>query len=135
VSLQVQLTAELVAGPAQISNSFFPSGTTTIPFGLQPNPKGYSVDTGPQRPLINSPNAFQTLSGIGSGQSVTQASTFYLRTGGLPFQVRLTYLGDATPKVMYVSGVLLLEPPQQSPLTLVEVQGGGQIEYWASGLQ
>jgi len=134
VGLQVVLTAQLVIGPGQVSDSYFPSGSTTIPIFLNPTPKTYAVDTGPQRPQVNSPSAFVALSGIGSGQTVTQASYFYFRCQ-TPVQLKITYLGDATQYIRYVNGVVMEECDPTHPITSVQIQGSGQVEYWACGLQ
>jgi hypothetical protein len=132
--LQLQFSGQLVAGPAMVSDSFFPSGTSTIQLSTAPSPKQYAVDTGPQRPLVNSPSSFQTLSGIGAGQTVTMASFLYFKSL-TPVQLRLTYSGDATPKVRYTNGNVIEEFDPAHPLTLLEIMGSGQVEYWACGLQ
>jgi hypothetical protein len=135
VALAASLAAQLIAGPTGASDSNFPSAVDNMPFGLNPNPKQFTVDTGPQRPNINSPSpTFVALSGIGAGQSVTQAQTLYFRSL-IPMQIRLTFQGDATPKVLYVQGAVLLEFDISHPLVLLEASGSGQVEYWAAGLQ
>ena len=133
MGLQVQLQALLTVGPAAVSDSFFPSATTQIPIFLNPAPKSYAVDTGPQRPNVNAPS-FAALSGIGAGQTVTKASFLYFRSTS-PFQLRLTYDGDATAKIRYVNGVVMEEFDPTHCLTLLEILGSRQVEYWACGQQ
>lgn len=134
MGLQAQLQAILTVGPAAVSDSFFPSGTSTVPLFLNPSPKQYNVDTGPQRPQVNSPNTYAALSAIGAGQTVTQASLLVFRSN-VPVKLRLTYLGDAVPYIRYVNGLVIEEFDPSHPLTLLEMQGAGQVEYWACGLQ
>jgi hypothetical protein len=134
VSNAASLAATLIAGPQQVQDTQFPSATVNIPFGLLPTTKAYNVDTGTQTPQVNSPSVFVTLSGIGTGQTVTQALTLYVRCL-IPMQIRLTFSGDATPKVIYLQGVLLLEASVAAPITLLEAMGAGQVEFWASGNQ
>jgi hypothetical protein len=130
----VQLTATLLAGPTTVTDNQFPSGTTNLPFGLNPPQKAYNVDTGVMVANVISPVAFVALGGVGPGGSVTQAQTLYVRTL-TPVQVRLTYLGDVTPKIRYLGGATLEEADPAHPITLVEVMGSATVEYYAAGLQ
>jgi hypothetical protein len=127
--------ATLMAGPSTSNDgSVFPSGNTIIPLDLIPVQKPYVVSTGRQLPTVQSSGGFTALSGVGAGQSVTQAHTVYVRTQS-PFMFRVTYLGDAVPKVRYTSGLWIEEVDPTHPVTLLEVQGTGQVEYLCVGNQ
>lgn len=127
--------ATLMAGPSTSNDgSVFPSGNTIIPLDLAPAQKPYVVSTGRQLPMVQSPSGFQALAGIGATSSVTQAHTVYVRTQA-PFMFRVTYLGDATPKVRYTSGLWMEEADPSHPIVLLEAQGTGQVEYLAVGNQ
>jgi len=138
----VSLEATLTEAPASSSDgSTFPSASTTIPFGLRTAPSGKPVaaSTGRMLRTINSPAAFVTLEGVGSGDTVQQADTVYARVRSGGFQLRVTFANPAAPlspivSVVPIAGVLLLEPDAMSGfyITKLELQGSGQIEYYAS---
>jgi hypothetical protein len=135
MGLQVQIAGTLVAGPAQSTDTTFPSTVTNEPFNLNPANKSYNVTTGMNVVSANSPSSFETLPGIGGAVGpVTQAKVLYLRTV-VPMQFRITYTGDATPKVRYVNGISIEEVDLSHTITLVEVQGAGVVSYWACGDQ
>lgn len=135
----LSLTGTLVEGPPTACDDAFPAGSTDIPFELNTGACGKQVgaSTGRQLLTLNSPAAFVTLSGVGPGQTVTQALTAYLRvrTGG--FQFRVTYNGFGVPALLPSSGLFIHEADQtqNAYITKIEVQGAGQLEYYASGLQ
>jgi len=135
--LQVVLTATLVAGPAQVSDSYFPSTTKNIPFTLNQVPKQYSVDTG-SVVNINSPYPTYTpIDSIGTGGQVTQVLTLWCRTQA-PMILQLTIAnpnGGTFTSNIPIYGTLLLEFPNNGYLTALSVTGAGQFEYWASGIQ
>lgn len=134
MTLQLQFAGQLVTGPAS-SDTTFPGGVSNIPLLTNPSPRPYNVTTGDQAVMVNSPSSFVTLPGIGGTVGVTQA-TFLLMRVNVPMQIRLTFSGDATPKVFYVGGLFgPLETDPSKPITLVEVQGSGTVEYLATGNQ
>lgn len=138
MSLQVSLQAQLTSGPSDSSTSGqFPSGTDVIPFSLAQDPKSYSVRTGTQQASVQSPLAYVALSGIGAGQSVTQAQLLYLRTN-TAMNVRVTRTDPTNPvaTITFVArpqGLLFVEASVDSPITLVEVEGAGTVEFAAFG--
>lgn len=125
--------ATLAAGPTVVSDgSQFPSGSTTIPFALNPAQKPYVVETGRVLPTVNTANAYQIMQGIGTGGPVTQAHTLYVRVAA-PMKIRITQNGVTN--VVLLNGVLLLEFDPSNPMTLLEINGSGQVEYAAWGNQ
>lgn len=135
MSLVVTLSGELVAGPSSASDNQFPSGTDTCPFNLNPSPKSYAVRTGVQQVQVASPTSFVALGGIGSNSSVTKASLLYLRvqTG---MDVRITRdnpAGGSFVTTEHPGGLLIYECDPAQPITLVEVQGSGGVEFAAFG--
>jgi hypothetical protein len=130
MSLQVSLTGTLVAGPSASSDNAFPSGTATIPFNLNPDPKGYSVDTGKNVLSLNSPSAFVALPGVGALGPVTNAELVYFRTQ-VGIDIRLTTSAGAV--VVHPAGLLIWETDPAQPITLIEAKGAGTIEYYACG--
>jgi len=139
------LDATLTETPQGASDSSaFPSATTTIPFGLNtaPNAKPVQASTGRILRMINSPNAFITLDGVGANDVVQQASTFFARVRSGGFQLRITFANPAVPlspivSILPLAGALLFEPDSASGffITLLEVKGSGSIEFLASGMQ
>jgi hypothetical protein len=132
------VNAQLQAGPPTVGDgSVFPSGQTNIPLDLNPTPqKPYAVSTGRQLANVSSPNSLQTLPGIGTGSTVTQGHTLYMRTNG-SFLVALTMNGIAGGAVQefQLAGLVVLEFDQNKYLTLLQVQGTGTIEYLVVGNQ
>ncbi len=141
---QVTISGSLIESPPACCEApGFPSSTTAIPFGQSntPCPKPAPVSTGAKVRNVQSANAFVALSGVGANDDVTQADTVYIRVrSGSSFQARITTnnpLGSPIVAVIPFSGLLLFEPDAVAGfyVTLLEVQGAGQIEYFASGLQ
>jgi len=135
MSLQVSLTGQLVAGPSASSDNQFPSGTDTTPFGLVQDPRQYAVRTGTQQVNVNSPSSFTALGGIGSSSSVSSAFLLYMRTT-IGMDVRITRVNPAGGSFVtteHVAGLLVYECDAAQPITLVEVQGAGQLEFAAFG--
>lgn len=136
----VTLLGNLTSGPQGICEGGFPSGIFQVQFGLAGSCPG--AGTKPAlvsaygTPNINSPSSYVTLPGVGSSSTVTQANTLYMRTT-VPFLVRLTFAtpggGSDTVSVVPVLGLLILEPRSDGYLKLIEAQGIGSIEYYASG--
>ena len=131
----LQLTATLMAGPQGSSDCSFPSGVSTVSFGLLPSTKSAGVSTGLHNKSVNSASSFVALDGIGSAETVTQGNTLYLRTT-TAMQIRLTMQPASGPDVVsivYVQGAMLLELPSTNYLKLLEAQGVGTVEYLVSG--
>lgn len=81
------------------------------------------------------PAAYEELSAIGAGADVPLADTLYIRSES-DILLRLTYQsGGESPTVVVlpVKGLFILELQSSRLLELVEVQGSGQLEYFASG--
>ena len=134
---QCSLSATLVAGPAQVSDSYFPSATKTIPFQLNNVPKQYNVDAGS---VVNVNSAYPTyapIDSIGSGGQVTQVQTLWCRCNtNLILQLTITNPnGGSFTSYVPIYGTMLIEFPANAVLTALAVSGSGQFEYWASGLQ
>lgn len=134
------VTGTLLEGPVAAQDGQFPAATSSTPFslntGAQPKPVG--VSTGIKLRSVNSPSAFVALSGVGATDDVTQADTVYMRVQSGGFQFRVTFHNPAGPNIVSVlpaSGLFVFEPDAGSGyyVTLLEVQGSGQIEYYASG--
>lgn len=131
------LSGSLTAGPSAAVDNQFPSGVTSVPFGLNPGNKPYNVDTGRNVANVLSPSAYAALGGIGTLGPVTQAVTLYLRTT-TPLTIRLTTAVPSSADLLSVlplNGILILEFPSDHYLKLVEVQGSGTVEYYVSGNQ
>lgn len=132
---QVTLSGQLVASPASVSDSGFPSGVTSVAFNLFPAKKPINVDTGVMRPIVNSPASFVTLPGVGAGGPVTQGTTLYLRSS-TPMQIRTTTAVPSAADVVAIetiSGLKIVEYDAAHYLKLLEIQGSGPIEYYVSG--
>lgn len=138
MSTQVVLNAQLIAGPAQVSDTYFPSATKTIPFTLVQVPKQYNVETGAVLTINSAYPIYFPIDAIGSGGQVTQALTLYCRTN-TTLLLTLTMINPQTAgtitSVLPLYGALLLEFPNNGYLTGLSVSGSGQFEYWASGIQ
>jgi hypothetical protein len=138
MGLQANLTALFQSGPGVVTDSQFPSGVTTIPFGLNPPQKQFNVDTGVMRSMVNSPSSYSALGGIGPASDVSQATTLIVRTQ-VQMLIRMTFAnpagGSDIVSVEPISGTKMCEYPANGYLKLLEVQGQGQLEYYACGLQ
>jgi|HubBroStandDraft_5_1064220.scaffolds.fasta_scaffold74692_1 hypothetical protein len=136
----VTLDATLNETPRRSSDSpGFPSASTSIPFGLNGCPdKPVCASTGRILRQLNSPSAFVTLDGVGASDVVTMAATVYARVRCGGFQLRVTMhnpLGSPIVSVVPFAGVFLFEPDVANGyyVTLLELQGVGAVEYYASG--
>lgn len=137
----VTLDATLTETPRGSSDGpGFPSASTSIPFGLNgcPSEKPVQSSTGRILRQVNSPSSFVTLDGVGASDVVTMATTVYARVRCGGFQLRVTFhnpLGSPIVSVVPFAGVFLFEPDVASGyyVTLVELQGVGTIETYASG--
>lgn len=136
----VTLLGNLTAGPQGVCEGGFPSGVLQVAFGLAGSCPGAGTKPALKKfwtsQEVNSPSAFATLDGIGSGQSVTQANTFYFRST-VGVLLRLTFAdpggGPDIVSTVPVKGLLVLEPSEAGYLKLLEAKGQGKVEYFASG--
>jgi hypothetical protein len=141
--MNVTIDGRLVEGPTSANEApLFPSGSTLVPFTLNAgsSPKPAQVSTGAKVRTLASPNAFVSLSGVGATDDVTQADTIYIRVVQGGFQFRVTYHnpnGSPIVSVLPSAGLIVLEPDAEGGyyVTLLEAQGAGQVEYFASGPQ
>lgn len=132
----VNFSGSIIAGPIGSGDCGFPSGVTNISFTSLPPLKAASA-SGYQSKVVNSPSAFVELTGVGTGETVTQANFLFLRTSS-PMQVRLTMnpsSGSDVVSILFIQGVHILELPSLNYLKLLEAQGVGTIEYFVSGNQ
>jgi hypothetical protein len=142
---EARLDATLTETPWRATDGAgFPSASTSIPFGLNTAPQGkpICVSTGRILKNIQSPSAFVALDGIGTGDAVTMATTFYVRVRCPGWQAKITFANPVSPFTPIVSvipfaGFLSFEPDVLSgyPITGVELQGSGLAEFYASGQQ
>ena len=84
---------------------------------------------------VNNPS-FAALPGVGAGGVVTQGTFLFIRTLGT-MQVRTTTYnaGGNVTAVEVINGIKAVEFDPGAYLVLLEVQGSGQVEYFASGPQ
>jgi hypothetical protein len=138
----IRVTGSLTVGPpcaCDGGDSSYGNGVSNIGLSLFPCPKSSQVDTGVNRRMVNSPTAFIPLSGVGPSDNVTQGDTLYVRSVS-PVLIQVTFYNPNLPMTPWVSviplqGMLLIEPPQNSYVMGLAVQGTGQIEYLVSGQQ
>jgi len=138
----IRVTGSLTVGPpcaCDGGDTSYGNGVSNIGLNLFPCPKSSQVDTGVNRRMINSPTTFVTLSGVGADDNVTQGDTLFVRCVS-PVLLRVTFYNPNLPMSPWVSviplqGMILVEPPQNSYIMMLEVQGVGQIEYLVSGQQ
>ncbi len=130
----VTLKGTLLAGPPKASCSKFPGALVSSEFELRPPNKVAAVTTYHVRNL-NSAGSYSGLDGVGSGETVTQATFLWLRIE-TEMLVRLTFddgSGGSVVSVLQVGGLLVLEIPPSKFLKLLEAQGVGVVEWFASG--
>lgn len=133
---QINLSGALIGGPPS-GGETFPAATFSVPLRLRSDPKGYNAATGVlQQQVSTAPGVYVTLTGIGTGSTVTKANTFYLKSSG-PVLLRLTTddgLGGSVVAVLPVDGLAgPIEFDATKFLKLAEVSGSAQLEYFASG--
>lgn len=132
----VTFKGTLQAGPPKSSTSGFPTGVTNASFDLKPAAKLAPVSTGLQVRSLASPSAYVALD-VGTNQAVTKANFLYVRTEA-PFLLRVTYddgAGGSIVSVVPVDGLFVHEAPGDKFIKLLEAQGTGVIETFASGNQ
>jgi hypothetical protein len=131
----VTFEGSLLSGPPRAACATFPAGVTNIPFSLRPPNKSAPCSAKGVRNL-DSANAFSTMHGVGANEDVTQATFLFVQTQG-KMTLRLTTQtdsGDRTATVD-VDGILAIEFPAANYLKMLEAQGVGVVEYFASGNQ
>lgn len=129
----VTFKGTLQAGPPKSSSSSFPTGIVNASFELTPAAKAAPVSVQQVRNMA-SPAAYVALD-VGPNQSVTQANFVYCRTEA-PFSLRVTFddgAGGSVVSVIPVSGIFAIEAPDGQYIKLLEAQGTGVFEYFASG--
>lgn len=139
----VTLLGTLTAGPQGSCEGGFPAGLLQVNFGLSGSCPG--AGTKPMAKKIwtstdvNSPSpAYAALDGVGTGESVTQGNTIYLRTTS-QMKIRATFADPAGgPDIVSIiphQGLWIQEFPNNGYLKLLEAQGVGGVEYFVSGNQ
>lgn len=135
-----QLDGTLTIGPANQMDGCFPSSSASLVLQTKPNPKQANVSTSTQKRSVSVPSPnWQTLSGIGPTDTVTQADFLYFRCDA-QVKLRLSTTDPANPggaaivSILPVFGLVLWEfPPSNGCLLLLEIQGSATVEYAASG--
>lgn len=134
---RISLTGEVSVQPDVVSDTTFPGAVKSAQLSSTPTVKSSTVDSGIAKRLINSPNAFLALSGVGTNDDVTRGDTLYIKSNS-PIQVRLTFAqisgGDLVSTVP-LFGTCILEIPSDQYLKTIEAKGAGTIEYLISGSQ
>jgi hypothetical protein len=129
----VTVKGTLLAGPPKSSCNGFPSGLVNAAFELTPPNKVAAVSCYGS-PNVNSPSSFVELDGVGAGNTVTQGTFLYIRTvGAMTIRITQGSGGGAVVSTLNVQGLYMQEFPAGTPLTLLEAQGVGVIEYFVSG--
>lgn len=133
----VTFKGALLVGPPKASTGGFPPGMVNTTFDLKPAAKSAPVSTF-QKPSVSSPSSYAALDGIGTGSTVTKANFLYLRTDA-PFLLRITFDDGAGGNVVVtgipVDGLFVQETQANKFIKLLEAQGTGVVEYFASGNQ
>lgn len=131
-ALVVQLTggATLVAGPPSACEPPASPSGTTIPLMLTPCQKSIGAQSGDQQMVLNSPNAFVALAGVGT--TVQQVTTFFFKSQA-PVKLRLTFEDSSVAVIPVYGNVGPIEFDPANYLTLAECQGAGSIEWFAAG--
>ena len=134
---QAELSGSIVFGPSAGGSGAFPSSTDTIQLETNPSPKQFNAATGTLSRQLNSPSAYLTLTGVGTTDTVQQCGLLYFRCDS-GIKLRLTFTDPAggadIVSEIPVAGTLVLEPPSNGPIKLLEAKGSARIEYGASGL-
>lgn len=136
MSNSVALSGSIIAGPTGAGDCGFPSGILNIVFSSFPPQKSAPASTSSSK-LVNSPSVYVPLDGVGTGESVEQANFLYLRSTA-PMSIRLTTKANSGPDVVAIvpiQGVMILEFQTTQYLKLIEAEGVGTVEFFASGNQ
>lgn len=133
----VSLKGDLAAGPPKNACAgSLPSGVMNLSYELTTANKTANVKAD-QVANVNSPSAFTGLDGIGPNYAVTRATFLFLRTSTV-MSIRLTFddgAGGSTTSVVEVNGLFLIEANASKFIKLLEAQGVGAVEFFASGNQ
>jgi hypothetical protein len=124
---QISLSGVIVLGPSG-SSVAFPGAETTIPLVATNN--DYAVSSPAGLMNVNSASAYVAMPGVGAAGPVTAGRLLYVRTDG-PLSIRMT--AGSTTAVVMVDGLLVTEFAEAAPLTLLEVEGVGRVEYLVAG--
>lgn len=127
ISLEGSLQGYNAAGGTTAAAMF------STPLALLNGKKSFGIASGVLTRRV--PAAYEALSAIGVNRDVPKADTLYLKSDSA-ILVRLTRddgAGGSVITVEPVHGLLILETPADRRITLVEVQGSGVVEYFASG--
>lgn len=131
----LSLWAQLSLGAPVVTDGVCPSTlvSTLANLTLTPACKPAPVNTGFSSRLISSSTNYVALSGVGTNDIVTEATFLYLRSAdAVGMLARLTF--GSIQSVIPFNGVLMMElDPTTTPLTLVEIQGVGTVEFFACG--
>jgi hypothetical protein len=131
---QTRLDGSLQAGPPNATEGTFPASVFNTPLILTPNPKPWQVAEPTLTRRVSSPSSYKTLSGVGTNDTVTEATFIYLRTdANLLVRITQTIATVPTTAVHSIRGLCILEFPDNEPVTLVEVQGTATIDFFAQG--
>lgn len=121
------IKGEVTSGPGTINEEIVPSSITSLDFTAS---KATPASSGAQRRTIDSTGAYVVLSGVGAVDTVVNATLLYLRTNA-PFYIRITQ--NALLQIVRVHGLCILELDPAVPMTKLEAQGAGKIEYLLGG--
>jgi hypothetical protein len=133
----LQIDATVTAGPASASDSNFPSGNTQIAFTLNPPQKQITKKTGDVSFTLNSADSPFTLPEIGAASIIQQCTTFFFFCK-VPMRLVITFAdppGADLVSVIPVDGAFVHEADPIRYIKSVTVQGAGDIEYFAAGIQ
>lgn len=141
---QLLLSGSITVSPQSVvgttlaasANGTVPAGVTQIPFAATPSPKPSSRMGGGNK-VLNSPSAFQSISGLGPTDDVTTADVLFVKSDG-PVQLQLTQQNLSTPggfitSVVNLFGTTWIEFPSGGYLTLLSAQGACNLEVLISG--
>lgn len=128
---QITIEGALTVGPTA-AGSGIPALIDTVSFATTPNPKSIQVYTSKAQNVQSA--VYVTLSGVGLTDTVTRANCLYVKTSSA-FKLRLTQVDLPTNLVseLYISGLTILEFPEEHALIKVEVFGSGILEMVAAG--
>jgi hypothetical protein len=132
VSNFATLNAQITVAPGPVYDGTCPPVVLSTVGMLQftPEQKPATVGTGVNTRAVNSPSAFVSLGDI---TMVAAASLLYVRSSNVVTAVQLRLTFGASQAVIPLAGLLLLELDPVNPLTLLEVQGVGTLEYLVTG--
>lgn len=133
---QLSLEGSLTGGPPSVSEGTFPASTFLVSLGFAAGKnKPFGVASGVLTRTIASPSAFAVLSGLGSTDSVTQATALYFKCNA-PMLLQITSddgVGGSVVAVVPVAGPFVLETPDLLFIKGLACKGSGPIEYLVAG--